>query len=85
MADTPNNPRPTLAVGDGVKVYLAPGFFRRDAVLTQINNNNGNARARTVQSGTLTSVIRHRNDVLDDEEPYWTELPIGYVAGSEGH
>jgi hypothetical protein len=76
--------RPPIQVGDGVKVYIWPVCGREDATCTQINNQSGVASARTVQTNKLYRNLPYWSDG-NDGESYWTELPPGYVPGSEGH
>jgi len=77
--------RPNIAVGDGVKVYIRTnGYKREDATCTAINNAAGICDARTVIGNRLFRNLPWFN-AANEGESYWTELPPGYVPGSEGH
>lgn len=77
--------RPSINVGDGVKVYdRTNGYVREDAICEKINNGAGICDARTVKRNILYRNLPWYN-AANEGESYWTELPIGYVPGSGGH
>jgi hypothetical protein len=85
---SPDEPPPTVNVGDGVKVYLYPEFGRQDASVTRVHKL-GVINCRTIKDNQDHVNIDHFNIAFADPElepeSYWVELPAGYVPGSEGH
>lgn len=78
--------RPTdIAVGRGVKIYRAPEYSREDARCIAVDNATGIINARTVKSPKTHRNIPHRDDSVDASPAYWTELPVEYEPGSDGH
>jgi len=76
---------PSISIGRGVKVYQSPNFGRQDANCTAVNNSTGIISATIVSSGITVTSIKFSLDMTATDLKCWRELPVGYVAGSEGH
>ena len=70
--------RPTLAVGDNIKIYRSPIYGRENARVTAINNSTGVAEVRTLAGNVRITSIRWRQAAVDGQI-YWTELPAGWA------
>ena len=78
--------RPNIAVGRGVKYYEEAhhGFGRQDATCLRVDNVEGIIDLRTAQTNRRINNVAYRDDITNNIDPYWVELPEGYVPGSEG-
>ncbi len=75
-----------VAIGQGVKVYLAPHFGRQDAVVVRVVDGGKQViNAKIVRTGRIARDLVYKTSLLAGERGYWIELPDGYVPGSEGH
>jgi len=78
-------PRPTIAVGRGIKFYEAAKFGRQDATCLRVDNATGIIDLRTTRTSRRVNGVKYTDDVTNDADPYWVELPQGYTPGAGGN
>jgi len=78
--------RPRVTLGQGVKVFRGPDYGREDGVVIAFDNQTGIIDAFLIKSRESVSGVKYKTDIGSEmKEVYWTELPLGYRPGSEGH
>jgi len=78
--------RPHVTIGQGVKVFRGPKYGREDGTVTAVDDESGIIDALLVKSGESVNGVKYKTDIGPEmKEAYWTELPLGYRPGSEGH
>ena len=79
---------PTIVAGRGVKYYEEPhfGFGRQDATCIRVDNQDPSViDLRTVKTNRRINNVPHLATLADGSlDPYWVELPEGFVPGSGG-